>query len=99
MIQETAPPARKFSEGPLPIVSSSNNQPVGAVGGSGPLPAKDDGSRGVISEGAAPNKEGLASMKPPILPPPSKLKETSAMPPPPSLPVRFAKGRCLCMYM
>ena len=93
MIQETAPPSRKFSEGPLPVIKSSN-EPVGGVGGSGTLPATDDSSGGVISEGANPNKEGLVSMKPPNLPPPSKFKEPLAMPPPPSLPPRFAKGVC-----
>ena len=101
------PPSRKFSEGPLPVVSSSNEPAVGGVGGSGfPPPSKDDSSsRGMNSgEGEAPNKEGLMSMKPPSLPPPSKLKESSAMPPPPSLPSRFAKGRgtmhvCVLRFM
>ena len=39
--------------------------------------------------------ESSEVMRPPSLPPPSKLKEKSAdstMPPPPSLPPRFAKG-------
>ena len=92
-IQEAAQPSRKFSEGPLPVVSSSN-EPVGGVGGSVPPPpaAKGDSSASVISEGAAPNREGLATMKPPSLPPPSKVNESSTMPPPPSLPTRFAKG-------
>lgn len=70
---------------------------MGGAGGSGLPPTKDEGDGGVkgdgvINEGAAPNKEGLTSMKPPSLPPPSKLKEISTMPPPPSLPARFAKG-------
>ena len=96
-VHEATAPLRKFSEGPLPVVSPSN-EPVGGVGGSGLPPAKDDGgggsvkSDGVISEGAAPKKDRLMSMKPPSLPPHSKLKEASAMPPPPSLPARFAKG-------
>ena len=51
---------------------------------------------GVVGkEGVATDKaEGSEVMKPPSLPPPSKIKEPTAavMPPPPSLPPRFIKG-------
>ena len=94
--KRTAAPSRKFTEGPHPVVSSSSERVGGEIDGSGPPSAKEDGgnakSDGAISKGTAPKKEQLTIMKSPSLLPPSKLKETSAMPPPPSLPPRFAKG-------
>ena len=97
--REMVAASRKFTEGPhppAPVVSTTNERPITEMVAPPPHVKEAEsvgGGRGVKSEGVT-GGEGVADvMKPPSLPPSSRLKETSAiMPPPPSLPPRFAKG-------
>ena len=96
---------RKFMEGPHPVVSSADEHasddgrqegkfspPPGMGLGSGGR-GGSKGDNALTGEGSDDEREGSEPMKPPSLLPPSKLKEAVAMmPPPPSLPSRFAKG-------
>lgn len=96
--------SRKFVEGPLPVVSSSNERMT-----HGNVPSDHVGG-GVMGDGTATVKDNVITtslekevsgdvMKPPSLPPPSRLKEvTTFMPPPPSLPPRFGKCK-LCIIL
>ena len=79
-----------------PTITSSHH-------GDGEIPARNtngtqSAKAGVVSKegaiAATDEVEMSEVMKPPSLPPPSKIKEPSAatMPPPPSLPPRFVSG-------